>query len=67
MSFPLARALVCAELECSTVFDAAAYRACPACSSAASYPVGKFLTRRAGPDHEARMLAELDRLGLTSA
>ena len=62
MSFPLGRAMICAELDCNVVFDAARFRACPGCSSAEIYPVEAFLRRRAGERFAHESEAELWRL-----
>lgn len=61
-SVPLTRAMVCAELECSTVFDGLGRRSCPACGGHHYYPVGRFLREQDARVYETDTLNELTQL-----
>ena len=41
----LARASLCLELDCNTVFDSSASSLCPGCGSGGSYPLADWLNR----------------------
>jgi hypothetical protein len=62
MSFPLARTMICGDVECNTVYDAAASRVCPTCQSAHIYPIQQFFRLRDGREHTRATVAELVRL-----
>jgi hypothetical protein len=42
----LAAAMLCLDLECNTVFDAAMYQTCPSCGGAECYHLTAWLNRR---------------------